>query len=244
VTPIAGVSPRLKARVAGLLYLVVIVAGVFAELFVRGRLIASGDAAATARNILAHERLFRLGFAAELVACMCNIPLAFLFYDLFRVVRRSVAWLVVFFTLVGTAIEGASLLAHMAPVFILGRGHYLGALGPEQLQALAYVSLRVFELGFTTGLVFFAGYCVSVGYLVFRSTFLPRFVGALMVLGGLCYLTNSFAVFVFPAFAHRLVPYILLPSGVGELLLCVSLLVGVNLERWNERARAADDRHR
>lgn len=65
-----------------------------------------------------------------------------------------------------------------------------------------------------------------------------------MVLGGLCYLTNSFAVFVFPAFAHRLVPYILLPSGVGELSLCVSLLVGVNLERWNERARAADDRHR
>ena len=91
-------SPHIKARIAGALYLIVIVAGIFAEIFVRGRLLVAGDAAATAHNIMAHELLYRLGFAAELIALVCNIPLAVIFYDLFKVVNRRLALLVVFFT--------------------------------------------------------------------------------------------------------------------------------------------------
>src|SRR2546422_892027 len=99
---IAEASPRLKARIAGLLYLIVIVGGIFAELFVRGRLVVHGDAAATAHNIVTHELLYRLGFAAEVFYCSCNVPLTLILYDLFKVVNKSVALLVVFFCLVGT----------------------------------------------------------------------------------------------------------------------------------------------
>jgi Domain of unknown function (DUF4386) len=237
---IAEASPRLKARIAGFLYLIVIVGGIFAEIFVRGRLIVHGNAAATAHNILAHELLYRLGFAAEIFYCSCNVPLTLIFYDLFKVVNRSVTLLLVFFSLVGTAIESVSLLGHFAPLILLGGGRHLSAFTAEQLQAWAYVSLQLFEYGFTISLVFFGFYCLSTGYLIFRSTFLPRILGALMALGGFCYVTNSFANFLSPPFAAHLLPYILLPSGVGEISLCVGLLViGVNVQRWKEQASAA-----
>src|SRR5262245_34829729 len=95
-------SPRRNARIAGLLYLIVIVGGLFAELFVRGRLVVSGDAAATAHNIMAHESLYRSGFAVELFYLACNVPLSFLLYELFQVVNRKVALLALAFSLVGT----------------------------------------------------------------------------------------------------------------------------------------------
>src|SRR5437868_9203938 len=105
-------SPRSKARIAGLLYLIVIVGGLFAEIFVRGRLVVSGDPAATALNIQAHEMLYRFGFAVEVFYCACNVPLILIFYDLFKIVNRSAAVLVVLFSLIGTAIESVSLLCH------------------------------------------------------------------------------------------------------------------------------------
>jgi Domain of unknown function (DUF4386) len=107
-------SPRLQARIAGFLYLIIIAGGIFAEFIVRGRLVVSGDAAATAHNILAHEMLYRLGFAAELFYCACAVPLTLLFYWLFKVVSKSAALLVAFFSLVGTAVESVSLLGHFA----------------------------------------------------------------------------------------------------------------------------------
>src|SRR5712691_11249731 len=172
--------PQLYARIAGGLYLIVIVGGIFAEVFVRGRLIVSGDAAATAHNILAHELLYRFGFAAEIFYCACNVPLTFILYDLFKVVNKSVALLVVFFCLVGTAIESVSLLAHAAPLILLGGGHTLSAFTAEQLQAWAYVSLQFFEYGFASCLVFFGFFCRSLAYLILRSTFFPRVIGGLL----------------------------------------------------------------
>jgi hypothetical protein len=232
----APASPRLKARIAGLLYLIIIVGGIFAEIFVRGRLVVHGDAAATAHNIVTHELLYRLGFAAEIFYCACNVPLILVFYDLFKVVNRSVVLLVVFFSLVGTAIESVSLLAHFAPLVLLGGERYLNAFTAEQLQAAAYMSLRLFEYGFAICLVFFGFYCLSFGYLIFRSAFFPRIIGVLLVIQGLLYLTNSFANFLAPGIAARLFPY-LAASGVAEISLCLWLLViGVNEQRWKEQA--------
>jgi hypothetical protein len=119
---ITEASPRLYARIAGGLYLIVIVGGIFAEILVRGRLVVHGDAAATAHNILAHELLYRLGFAVEVFYCACNVPLALIFYNLFKVVNKNVSLLMVFFDLVVTAIESVSLLAHFAPLVFLGAG--------------------------------------------------------------------------------------------------------------------------
>jgi hypothetical protein len=235
----AEVSPRFKARIAGLLYLIVILGGIFAEIFVRGGVTVSGDAAATAHNILAHEQFYRLGFAAELICCLCNVPLTLIFYDLFKVVNRSVSVLVVYFSLLGTAIESVSLIFHFVPLILLGDGSYLGVFTTGQLQSLAYISLNTFEHGFAIALVFFGFFCLSLATLIFKSTFFPRIIGLLLVIEGLLYIINSFANFIAPEIATRIFPF-LAASGVAEISLCLWLLVmGVNVQRWNEQARVA-----
>lgn len=133
--PRTEVSPLLKARIAGLLYLIVIVGGIFAEILVRGRLVVHGDAAATAHNILAHELFYRWGFAAEIFICACNVPLTLIEYQLFKVVNKNVALLVATFALVANTVDSVSLLAHFAPLVLLGDGHYLSASTAAQLQA-------------------------------------------------------------------------------------------------------------
>jgi hypothetical protein len=225
------------ARIAGGLYLINIIGGFFAIGYVPAALVVPGDAAATARNILAHELLYRLGLVAHIITIMCNIPLALIFYELFKVVNRRIALLVVFFTLVGTAVEAANLLNQFTPLMLLGGEHYLSVFNTEQLQALAYMPLDSQAIGYDIIQVIYTGYLLTAGYLIFRSTFLPRAIGVLLAIGGLCYLTYSFAAFLAPEFAVHLVPYIQLPSGVAELSLCLWLLVmGVNTQRWNEQA--------
>ncbi len=237
---IAGASPRHLARIAGGLYLIIIVGGFFAIGYVPAALIVPGDAAATAHNIQAHELLYRLGLAAHIIILPCNIPLAVIFYDLFKVVSRRLSLLVVFFTLVGTAVEGANLLNQFAPLMLLGGGHYLSVFTTEQLQALAYMPLDSQAISYNIQQVIYAGYLLAAGYLVFRSSFLPRVIGVLLAIGGLCYLTNSFATFLAPGFAAHLFPYIQVPSGVAELSLCLWLLViGVNVSRWEKQASKA-----
>ena len=223
----------LKARIAGGLYLIIIVAGAFHYGFVRSAMVAPGDAAATAANILAHELLYRLGLAAALILLVCNVPLALIFYDLFKVVNRSVSLLMASFILVATAIETANLLNYFAPLVLLHGDHYVNAFKAEQLQSLAYASLALQAIGFNVAVIFFAFYDLLIGYLVFRSTFLPRALGVLMGIGGACYLTNSFVTFLSPGFASHRLPYILVPSGVAELSLCLWLLVlGLNESNW------------
>ncbi len=236
----AGATSRSLARIAGGLYLIVIVGGFFAVGYVPGAIVVSGDAVATARNILAHELLYRLGLAVHAMILLCNIPLAVIFYDLFRVVNRRVSLFVAFFTLVGSAIEGLNLLNQFAPLLLLGGGRYLSAFTSEQLQSLAYIPLELQTIGFNLALVFFGLYGLSIGYLIFKSTFLPRILGVLMVIGGLCYLTNSLATFLSPGFAASLFPYIQVPSGVAELSLTLWLLIaGLNAQRWKEQASAS-----
>ena len=229
--------PQRWARIAGGLYLINILAGFFAVGYVPAAIVVTGDVAATAHNIEAHELLFRLGLVAHVIILCTNVPLAVIFYDLFKVVNRRLALFVAFFTLVGTAVEGANLANQFAPLALLGRGHYASGLTTEQLQALAYMPLDLLGVSYAISSVFFAFYGVAIGYLVFRSTFLPRALGVLLAIGALCYLTYSFAIFLSPEFAARLVPYIQLPSLVGEGSLCLWLLIiGVNVERWKEQA--------
>jgi hypothetical protein len=237
----AEASPRHLARIAGGLYLIVIVGGFFAEGYIPAAIVVSGDAGATARNILAHELLYRLGIVAHIIILLCNVPLAVIFYDLFKVVNRRLSLLVVFFTLVGTAVEGANLLNQFAPLVLLESGRYSSVLTAEQLQAQAYMPLELQAIGFNISLVFFVCYDLSLGYLIFNSSFLPRILGVLLAIGGLCYLTYSFADFLAPRFAASLVPYIQVPSGLAELSLTLWLLVfGVNVQRWKEQASAAE----
>ena len=218
------------ARLAGALYLVIIGGGLFAEAVVRQQLVVLGNADATAANILAHESLYRWGFAVSLVYLACNVPLALLLRRIFAGTNALAAQLVAAFILVGTAIETTNLLNHFAPLIYLKGSVALGAFAPAELHALAYVSLRTFGMGFSVCLVFFACYDLLIGYLIVKSRYLPRTIGILMAIAGVCYLTDSFARILAPPVANMLFPYILLPSFVGELSLCLWLLLkGVNL---------------
>jgi hypothetical protein len=236
----SGASPRRLARMAGGLYLLNIVLGGFGIGVVPAMLVVSGDIASTAHNIQTHELLYRLGLAALVAECVTNVPLAVIFYDLFKVVNRRLALLVVFFTLVGTAIQAAGLLGQFAPLFLLGGGPYANALPAAQLQALAYLPGDLSAMSYALTEVFFGFYAICLGYLVLRSMFLPGVIGVLLMIDGLAYLVYSFAEIVAPGFAAHLVPWIQLPVLPSEGLLSVWLLVaGVDPERWRRQATSA-----
>lgn len=223
-------SPQTVARVGGVLYLIIIVAGMFAEGFVRSKLIVSGDAAATASNILASQMLWRISVAGELIMHVCDVALALILYVLLRPVSRNLALLAAFFDLVAVAIMGVNKLTLLAVLFLLGKGDYLKTFEAGQLHSLAYLSLRLHGYGYSFGLVFFAFDCLVFGYLISKSGYFPKILGFLMMIAGLCYLTNSFAMILAPAFADAIFPSILVPGFLGELSLCLWLLVkGVNL---------------
>ncbi len=232
-------SPQTYARLGGLLYLIIIVAGIFGELFVRGKLVVMGDAAATANNIMAAESLWRIGITGDLVMHICDVFLMVIFYVLLKPVNKNLALLVVFFNLVTTAVLVAFKIKLLDALFLLGSPEYLKAFEPEQLQALAYVAIKADAYGFGIGLLYFGFECLVLGYLIFRSGYFPKTIGILMQIAGFCYLTNSFALLLAPKLAAMITPAILIPCFIGELSFCLWLLIkGVNLIKWHEKASA------
>ena len=230
---IAEASPRPRARITGVVYLLYFLTAVFGEFLLRG-LVADGDAAATATNILAHQSLFRLGLATGLIATACYIAVTALFYGLFKPVSSSLSLLGAFFSLVGCAILAFGSLFQLAPLVLLGGSPYLNVFKVEQLRALALMFLELNTQAGNICVVFFGVYCLLIGYLIFRSAFLPRILGGLMALAGLGWLT-----FLSPPLASHLSPYNLVLGFLAELLLCLWLLVmGVNVQRWKEQASA------
>lgn len=239
IDSITGASPRRLARIAGGLYLINIVFGAFAIGVVPAILIVH-NMATTAHNIQAHELLYRLGLAAHIVVTLTNIPMAVIFYDLLKVVNRRLALLDVFFTLVATAVEVASLPSQFTPLLLLGSRRYTSALPPAQLHALAYLPGDLSNIDYSIYVVFYGFDILCVAYLVFRSTFLPRAIGVLLAIDSLAYLLDGFTNFLAPGVAAHLVPWIGLPTIFGEGSLCLWLLVaGVDAGRWKERASAA-----
>lgn len=235
---ITGTSPRLKARISGVFYLLTILTGVFAQMFVSGRLVVDGDAVATATNILTHRTLFQVGFAVYLIEMACNIAITALFYDLLKPAGRSVSLLAAFLGLAGCVIKTFSRLFFIAPLFVLGGAHYLSVFSAEQLQALALLFLKVNDRGAAIALVFFGFYALLTGYLIIRSTFLPRLLGVLGIFGGFGWLS-----FLYPPLGYRLFPYIAAFGLLGAASLILWLLVfGVNEQRWKEQASAAGQR--
>jgi Domain of unknown function (DUF4386) len=240
---LAAGAARRTARIAGGLYLINIVGGFIAIGLVPGLLLVAGDAAATAHNIQANELLYRFGLVAHITIDVTAVFLAVIFYDLFKVVNRRLALLVVFFTLVATAVESANLLNQFVPLVLLNGGPYSSAFTAQQLQAQAYMPMALQGIGYDVNSVFFAFYGITIGYLVFKSTFLPRVIGVLLAVGASCYLAYGIADILSPAFAAHLVPYIQLPSLVGEGSFCLWLLiVGLNVERWNQHTTTAASR--
>lgn len=232
---IAEASPRFKARIAGVCQLMEAVTAACGQVIIPGKLVVAGNAAATAANIMGHERLFWLGFVLSLIGVAFHIAWALLMYELLKPVNRSLSRLAAFVILVGCAIQALTILLYLAPLIILQGGSSLSAFTPEQLQALALVFLRLNDYAFQIYLVFFGAWCLLIGYLIFRSTFLPRILGVLLAISGLGWVT-----YLYPPLAHRVYPFIAAASAIGEIPLELWLIVmGVNTQRWKEQASAA-----
>ena len=233
---IAEVSPRLQARIAGGIAWITTTTG-FAEI-VRNSLVVWGSAATTAHNLLAHEMIFRLTIAGDVIGAL-YIVYTLLLYNLFKPVNRSIATLATFFSLVGCALGILNCLFLLAPLLALGDAQSLSAFHVEQLQDLSLLFLQLHAQLYTISLVLFGAYNLLIGYLIFRSTFLPRILGVLLAISGVCYLVNCFANFLSPEFSAHLLPYILMPGGAELLLALWLLMIGVNAERWKEQEATA-----
>ncbi|MEL6605287.1 MAG: DUF4386 domain-containing protein [Cyanobacteria bacterium J06614_10] len=230
---IAEASLPFEARMGGVLYLIIIIGGLFGAGYVPSTIVVHGDAAATVNNVLTNEALYRFALGVHIIVVLCNIPLAVIFYDLFKFSNKSLALLLMLFMLVAATIEGVSLLNNFVPLILLQCAEQSAAtMSVEQLQATTYMHFLLQEIGFNLSLAFFGCYCLLAGYLIFRLRVLPRITGLLLATGGACYLINSFVTFLVPEFPVDLLPYIFIPCFFGEAAVCLSLLLqGVNVEQ-------------
>lgn len=202
---------------------------------VRERMVVSGDVVATAANIQAFPQLWRWGIAVDLIMQLCDIPLILIFYVLLKPVNKNLALMNLLFNMIQTAVLVANKLSLLIPIFLLGDAAYLKAVDPYQLQVLSYVFIKLHDYGFGVGLIFFGMVCLVEGYLIFKSGLIPKILGVLLQVAGVCYLTNSFALILYPTLLNILSPFILLPPLVAELSLAFWLLVkGVDLARWKQ----------
>ena len=207
-------SPQRYARTGGVLYLAIIVLGLFGEVFVRGTLVVSGDATATASAIAASESSWRAGLAGDLLMHVFDVPVIVVLYLLLRPVSEALALLATFFNLIQTAVLVANKLNLLAPILLVGNAGGLNAFpGAAARAVLIWLSRRM-------------GMASASGYF-------PRVLGLLMALAGFCYLGNSFALLLAPALAAALFPFVLMPAFVGDLCFALWLTFkGVNLEKW------------
>jgi hypothetical protein len=229
------ISNKNLARIAGLLYLIVIATGLFSEVFVRQAFKVPGDALATIHNIQSSEMLFRWGFVADLINFVCGLPCVLIIYFLFKRVNKFLLQLALIFVIIQTAIIAVNLLNQISPLLILSNNAYLNTFQPNQLAALSQLSLNIQVQGYAIGLVFFGFYNLLVGYVISKSKLVPKFLGILYIISGLGYLINSFTMFLSKGFSNPIFTYVAIPIFIGELSFCLWLLIkGVdNLEMFN-----------
>ena len=226
-------SPRGIARTAGALYLLVIVAGIFAEMFVRSTLVVRDDAAATIANIAAWEPLFRLGLVADLVAAAAYLGVTFLLFLLLRRVNEALALLSLVLGTSGSIIMAGNLLNLFAPLLALK----LGAGVTEQLQWQALMALRLHGVGYSLSIVFFGAHLLTLGLLALRSSFAPRLIGWLLAIAGPAWLGYTLLQFLAPASADHLFPYVPVLSLIAEGALALWLLLARGTSFGDGRAR-------
>jgi len=226
-------SPQIYARIAGLLYLIIILMGIGAEAFVRSKLFVSGDAAATANNIIHAEFLWKIGITADLIMHICDLPVMIILYYLLKPVSKKLALLNLSFNLIQTAVLVLNKLNLLAALFFLGDAEYLKSFSPDQLHTLSYLSIKLHDFGFGIGLIFFGFVCLFEGYLIFKSEYFPKVLGVFMAIAGICYLSNSFILILAPQFSSIT---LLMPCLIAELSLSLWLIFkGVNLSIWKQK---------
>ena len=224
------------ARTTGFLYLIFMVIAIPADALARSPLIVFGDAAATASNIVAHEWQFRIGIVGDLVSIVFFLLAAWGLYVLLKPVNKGLALLFVLLNLGGVAVYSINLLNQLAAVLLLSGADYLKVFQVEQLQALAMFFLNLHRNGYWVAQIFFGAWLFPLGYLVYKSGFLPRILGIVMMIHCVGWLLTTLQWFLFPGLAA--ITYLTYPLGfISEFGLTLWLVIkGVNVEQWQKRA--------
>lgn len=228
-------NPQIYARVGGVLYLLIIALGIFYELIVRDMIIVPANAIATMNNLREHEFLWRLGIAAEFLSSIIGFGIILIVYRLTKPVNKDLAMLAAFFNLSAVTIQTVYVIQLVEALFPIGNSPYLQAFTTEQLGAMVSLSMKSHVFGFGIALLMFGPYFLLTGYLIYRSGYLPKFIGVLYIISGLGYLANSFILILAPQLSGVVFMIIALPVLVGEISLALTLLIkGVRQDAWEQ----------
>ena len=224
------------ARIGGVLFVVSLVAGGFGEGFAPSQLIAPGDAAATARHVLTSDVVFRVGFASYLVEGLCDAALTAIFFVLLRPVDQVLTVAVVVFRILATATFAFAEVFYFAPSLLLTNESYLKSFSSDQLNTLTLLSLNLYGVGGFISLAFYGVASIGIGYLMFRSRYLPRWLGIVWMIGGACFVLRSFTFVLFPALPGAILQA---PQILAIVVLAVWLLAkGVDVATWEAAAQS------
>ena len=216
-------SIKKTARIAGFLYLIMAITGIFGE-YVRSTLIVYGDAAATASNIMASESLFRIGFISDLTMITCYFLTACVLYMLLKPVNKNIALLFVLFTLGSVSVQFINALNQFAALLLLSGAGYLTVFGADQLNALLMLFLNLHKYGYTIAQIFFGLWLLPLGYLIFKSGYFPKILGILVMIACFGHLLEFFQIFLFPGYEVIAYPG-LVAAMIGEFSFFFWLLI-------------------
>ena len=221
------------ARLGGLLYVFIIILGISSEFFFRGKLLVAGNETATATNIQDSPLLWRLGIVAEYVMIICAIILAMIYFFLLRPVHKNLNLLATFFRMVSIIVQVIAILNLIDALLYLDQSKLLETFTAEQRYAMAGISIKSHSYGYGISLLFL-GCCFLVhGYLIYKSDFLPKSLGILIQVAGLCYISNGFVLIIAPTAAKAAFQLFFLPVFIAETSLALWLLAkGINVEKW------------
>ncbi len=218
-------ADKKTARLAGFLYLLVIIFGMFAELYVRVKLIVPDNSAETVQNIKTNMELFRLGFISDLMMQATFFFLPLVLYQLFKKVNKVQALLMVLCVVAGVAIMCLNMLHQYAAILILEKGNFAATFKTEQLNELVLLFLNLQKYGYRIAQIFFGTWLFPLGYLVYKSGFMPKIIGILLIIACFSFLIDFFLFFLLPGYSAFLSSMVTLPTTIGEFAMCLWLLI-------------------
>lgn len=235
-TNVREMSPSAHARFAGVLYLIITVAAIFAHFVIPEQFIVPGDATATAANIAADESMFRIGaVGSELIVLLSEIVLSVVLYVLLKPVNKTLSLIAAVSRLAMTAIHGLNLLNYYLVLHLVNGSDAMAAFGPEQVNALVALFLDAHSIGFTIGIAFLVPHVLILGYLIVRSGYFPKVLGFLFIAAGIGYLFDATGLLLVPSYTTTpgLIAAVI---AIAEIAFPIWLLVkGVNVDKWKQQ---------
>jgi hypothetical protein len=232
------ISTKALARLAGLLYLLVAVGGGFSELYVRSSVKVPGDAAATAANIAQHATLFRVGFITDLVDFTCFLGVGLVMYVILKAVNPQIALAMVVVNAVSVALQALNMLNHLGALLVATDPRYTIGLSSEASHSLVLFLLEMHRQGYLIAQLFFGLYLLPLGYLVYKSGYFPKALGAILMIGCGGYLAGVAATYSSPGFESSLALFFGMLGGIAELLFLLWLLImGANTRQGDAPRR-------